>query len=192
MPQSGPPTLLEDIEKRAKDYLDNVDNGKLIYPACKRTVSDAHGDEPSICDHTRLEACRYLLSVPRREFTLLADPDAQTAVLDAYLRQLPHDDTVIEFTGNATADLAIAVIAGFNWLNHCAGLAGADRRQFSGTLNHFRKIAVAAQRWWATEGAKERCAEMLQARQEPPLFLNLIWADYTRLAGQIAAARAAG
>lgn len=191
-PQEGRLSLLEDIEKRARQYLDDADNGKLIYPACKRTISDARGDEPSICDDTRLEAFRYLLMVPRREFTLLADPDAQASILDAYLRQLPHDETIIEFTGNATADLAIAVIAGFNWLNHCAALAGADRRQFSGMLNHFRKIAASAQRWWATEGAKERCAQMLLAGQEPPLFLNLIWADYTRLAGEIAAARSAG
>jgi hypothetical protein len=187
----GPRALLADIEKCAKQYLDNADGGKLIYPACKRAVSDAHGDEPSIRDHTRLEAFRYLLMVPRREFTLLAEADSQPAILDAYLRQLPHDETVIEFTGNTTVDLAMAVIAGFNWLNHCAALAGADRRQFSGTLNHFRKITASAQRWWTTEGANARCAEMLLAREEPPLFLYLVWADYTRLAKEIAAARAA-
>jgi hypothetical protein len=87
-------------------------------------------------------------------------------------------------------DLAIAVVAGFNWLNHCAALAHADRREFSGTLNHFRKVAISAQKWWETEGAKERYAQMLQAGQEPPLFLNLVWADYGRLAGEIAAGRA--
>jgi hypothetical protein len=47
---------------------------------------------------------------------------------------------VIEFSGDTMNDLAIAVIAGFNWLNHCAGLAGADRRQFSGTLNLFARL----------------------------------------------------
>jgi len=190
--QDGPQALLEQIEKRAKQYLDDADNDKLVYPACKRSSSDARGDQPSICDHTRLEAFRYLLMVPRREFTQLAKPDSQPALLDAYLRQLPHDETVIEFTGDVTADLAISVIAGFNWLNYCAALAGADRRQFSGMLNHFRKIAATAQRWWTTEGAKERCNEMVLARKEPPLLLYLIWADYTRLARQIAAARAAG
>ena len=87
-------------------------------------------------------------------------------------------------------DLASAVVAGFNWLNHCAGLAGADRRKFSGTLTHFRRIAVSGQKWWEMEGARERYAQMLQAEQEPPLFLNLVWADYGRLADEIAAARA--
>ena len=47
----------------------------------------------------RLEAVRYLLTVPRAEFRLLAEPDAQPAILEGYLRQLPHDDTVIDFTG---------------------------------------------------------------------------------------------
>jgi hypothetical protein len=87
-------------------------------------------------------------------------------------------------------DLSIAVIAGFNWLNHCAGLAGADRKTFSGTLNHFRRIAMVAQRWWEMDGARERHAQMLQAQQEPPLLLYLVWADYTRLASEIAAGRA--
>ncbi len=189
--QAGPPSLLDYIEARAKRYLDDVDNGKLVYPACKRSASDNAGDEQSICDHTRLEAFRYVLSVPRREFRLLADPDQQASLLDGYLRQLPHDQTVIEFTGNTPADLAIAVIAGFNWLVHCAVLAGADPKPFYGSLRNFRRIASSAQKWWATEGASERCAEMLQAKQEPPLFLNLIWADYTRMAAGIAAARAA-
>lgn len=191
VPEGSPPTLLEDIEKRAKQYLDDVDNGKLVYPACKRSASDIAGDEQSICEHTKLEAVRYLLSVPRREFTLLAEPDSQGALLDGYLRQLPHDQTVIEFTGATDADLAIAVIAGFNWLVHCAVLAGADPKPFYGSLRNFRKVASSAQKWWATEGARERCAEMLQANKEPPLFLNLIWADYTRMAAGIAAARAA-
>jgi hypothetical protein len=190
--KDGPQALLEAIEERAKKYLDNADSGKLVYPACKRTASDVAGDEPSICDHSRLEAFRYLLSVPRREFVLLAEPDRQAALLDGYLRQLPHDLTVIEFTGNTTADLSIAIIAGFNWLIHCAVLAGADPKEFYGALRNFRRVASSAQKWWMTDGAKERCAEMLKAKQEPPLFLYLIWADYTRLAKGIAAARAAG
>ena len=79
------------------------------------TASDAGADKDAICNHTRLEAMRYLLTVPRGEFRLLAEPGSQPAILDAYLRQLPHDQTVIEFTGNTMSDLAIAVIAGFNW-----------------------------------------------------------------------------
>jgi hypothetical protein len=187
--QESPLPLLEDIEKRARQYLDEVDNGKLVYPACKRSASDDASDEQSICDHTRLEAFRYLMSVPRREFTLLAEPDQQASLLDGYLRQLPHDQTVVEFTGNTAADLAIATVAGFNWLIHCAVLAGADPRQFYGALRNFRRVASSAQKWWMTEGAKERCAEMVQAKQEPPLFLNLLWTDYTRMATEIAAAR---
>jgi hypothetical protein len=186
----APPSLLDDIEARAKRYLDEVDNGKFVYPACKRTSSDAAGDEEAICDHTRLEAFRYILSVPRREFRMLADPGQQAALLDGYLRQLPHDQTVIEFTGSATADLSIAVIAGFNWLVHCAVLAGADPKPFYGSLRNFRRAASSAQKWWAADGAKERYAEMLLAKQEPPLLFNLVWADYTRMAAGIAAGRA--
>lgn len=185
----APHALLADFEKLGKQYLDEVDNGEWVYPACKRTTSDKGAGKQQICSHTRLEAMRYLLTVPRSEFRLLAEPDSQAAILDAYLRQLPHDETVIEFTGNTMSDLAIAVIAGFNWLNHCAGLAGADRQKFSGTLSHFRRVAMSAQQWWEMKGAGERYAQLLQAQQEPPLFLYLVWADYGRLANEIAAAR---
>jgi len=188
--QDASHALIADIEKRGRQYLDEADNGKWVYPACKRTSSDAGADRNSVCDHTRLEAFRYLLTAPRDEFRLLAEPGSQPAILDGYLRQLPHDETVIEFTGNTMSDLAIAVIAGFNWLNHCAGLAGADRRTLSGTLNHFRRVAMSAQKWWEMEGARERYTQLLQAQQEPPLFLYLVWADYGRLANEIAAARA--
>jgi hypothetical protein len=188
--QEGSLPLHEEIEKRGKTYLDSVDNGTFILPACRRLASDSGGDEPSMLDHTRLEAFRYLLSVPRREFTLLAEPDQQASLLDGYLRQLPHDQTVIEFTGNTASDLAIATVAGFNWLIHCAALAGADPKPFYGALRNFRRVASSAQKWWTTEGAKQRCAEMLEAKREPPLFLNLLWADYTRMATEIAAARA--
>ena len=186
----APHALLADIEKQGKQYLDDADNGKWVYPACRRAASDAGADKDSVCNHTRLEAVRYLLTVPRAEFRLLAEPDTQPAILEGYLRQLPHDETVIEFTGNTMSDLAIAVIAGFNWLNHCAGLAGADRRKFSGTLSHFRKIACQRSnggRWTEPRSVTRR---LLQARQEPPLFLYLVWADYGRLANEIAAARA--
>jgi len=185
----APHALAASIEKQGKQYLDDADTGKWVYPACKRSPTDVGADRQTVADHTRLEAFRYLLVVPRGEFRLLAEPESQAAILEAYLRQRPHDDTVIEFSGHTMNDLAIAVIAGFNWLNHCAGLAGADRRPFSGTLNHFRKVAMSAQQWWDMAGAKERYAQMLQAGQEPPLFLNLVWADYGRLAREIAAGR---
>ena len=42
------------------------------------------------------------------------------------------------------------------------------------------------------DGRREkRYAEMLAAKQEPPLFINLVWTDYTRMANEIAAARVA-
>jgi hypothetical protein len=186
-----PHALLADIEKRGKQYLDDVDNGKLVMPACKRSASDAGCDQDAIADHTRLEAFRYLLAIPRREFTLLAEPEQQAAIIDGYLRQLPHEDTVIEFTGVTNADLAIAIIAGFNWLVHCAVLAGAEPNQFYGTLRNFRRVASTAQKWWAADGAGERYAGMLQADEVPPLLLNLVWADYGRMATEIATAHAA-
>jgi hypothetical protein len=187
----APHALLADVETRGKRYLDDVDNGKFISPACKRTASDLACDQAAIADHTRLEAFRYLLMVPRREFTLLAEPEQQEALLDGYLRQLPHEQTVIEFTGVTSADLAIAIIAGFNWLLHCAHLAGADPKEFYGALRNFRRVASSAQKWWAADGAKQRYAEMLQAQQETPLFINLVWADYGRMAAEIATAHAA-
>src|SRR5258708_4925550 len=184
----GPEAILQELGKRVPQYLDDVDQGRLIYPACKRTPSDAHGDIRSIWDHTRLEAGRYVSMVPRREFEPLAEPARQADVLEAYRRQRPHEDIVIEFTGSTMSDLAIAIIAGFNWLNRCAVLAGADRDKFSGTLNNFRKVAGLAQRWWAMEGAGERCSQMLAEGGTPPLMLYLIWTEYTRLAKEVAAA----
>ena len=182
----GPQAMLQDLNKRVPKYIDDVDQGKLVFPACKRMPSDAHGDLGSIWDHTRLEAIRYVTMVPRREFELLAESARQPEMLDAYLRQLPHEDTVIEFTGSTMSDLAIAIVAGFNWLTHCAVLAGVDRDKFSGTLSNFRKIVVLAQQWWAIEGADERCSQMLVEREKPPLLLYLIWTEYTRLAKEIA------
>jgi hypothetical protein len=184
----GLQAIVQELDKRVPQYLDDVDQGRLIYPACKRTPSDAHGDIRSIWDHTRLEAVRYVTMVPRREYEPLADPARQPDMLDAYLRQRPHEDTVIEFTGSTMSDLAIAIIAGFNWLNHCAVLAGADRDKFSATLSNFRKVTALAQEWWAMEGAGERCSQMLAERGNPPLMLYLIWTEYTRLAKEVAAA----
>lgn len=184
----GPQAILHELDKRVPQYLDDVDQGKLIYPACKRPRSDAHGDIRSIWDHTRLEAIRYVTMVPRREFELLAEPARQPEMLEAYLRQRPHEDIVIEFTGSTMSDLAIAIIAGFNWLNHCAVLAAADRDKFSGTLNNFRKVTALAQQWWAMEGAGERCGQMLAKHENPPLMLYLVWTEYTRLAKEVASA----
>ena len=188
----GPQSLLQDLDKRVPRYLDDVDQGRLIYPACKRTAANTEGDIRSIWDHTRLEAMRYLIEVPRREFELLGEPARQVEMLDTYLRRLPHEDIVIEFTGTAMADLAIAIVAGFNWLNHCATLVEVNRERFSGTLSTFRKVAVLAQQWWAKEGADARYGQMLGEQRTPPLMLYLVWLEYTRLAKEIASAATFG
>jgi hypothetical protein len=97
-------------------------------------------------------------------------PSNQSEILEAYLRHLQHDDTVIEFTNSTMVNLAIAISAGFNWLKHCALLVGVDRDKSSGTLRNFRKITVQAQRWWATDGAIGRCSQMLTEGEKPPLM----------------------
>jgi hypothetical protein len=184
----GAPVLLEDLARRVPQYLNDVDQGRLIYPACKRTLSDAGGDVGSVWDHTRLEAMRYVMAVPGPKFELLSEPAHQTEMIDGYLFQRPHADTVIDFSGTATADFAIAILAGLNWLTHCADLAGVPPAQQAGTIRNFRKLVSVAQRWWLTEGAVERCGQMLANGERPPLMLNLIWSEYTRLAKQITAA----
>ena len=184
---SGPQAILEDLARRVPQYVDDADQGKLTYPACKHIISNA-GDARAVWDHTRLEAMRYLMMVPGREFELLAEPARQPEMLEAFLRQQPHDNTVIDFTGSTMSDIAIATFAGFNWLNHCAVLAAVEREKFSGTLQHFRKLVVLAQQWWATEGAGARCRQMLANGEKPPLMLYLVWTDYTRLAREVAAA----
>jgi hypothetical protein len=184
----GPKTLLQDLDTRVPRYLDDVDQGRLVYPACKRASSDAAGEIGSIWDHTRLEAMRYVMAVPARAFELMAEPARQGEMLEAYLRQRPHEDTVIEFTGITMSDIAIAVFAGLAWLNHCATLVEVKREKFLGTLSTFRKVAVLAQKWWATEGAETRCHQMVGEHQTPPLMLYLVWLEYTRLAKEIASA----
>ena len=109
-------------------------------------------------------------------------------MIDAYLVQRPHENTVIDFTGVATADFSIAIVAGLNRLTHCAELAGVPPAQQTGTLRHFRKLVTLALKWWLTEGAVERCAQMLANGEQPPLMLYLVWSEYTRLAKQVAAA----
>ncbi|WP_156041806.1 hypothetical protein [Bradyrhizobium sp. URHD0069] len=128
------------------------------------------------------------MMVPAREFELLSEPVRQMEMIDAYLVQRPHAETVIDFTGTAATDFAIAILAGLNWLTYCAGLAGVPPAQQSGTIRNFRKVVTLAQRWWFTEGAPDRCAQLLAHGEQPPLMLYLVWSEYTRLAKQIAAA----
>jgi hypothetical protein len=183
----GPQAILDDLARRVPQYVDAADQGRLTYPACKQVIANAE-DLSTVWDHTRLEAVRYLMMLPQREFELLAEPSRQSEILAAFLRQQPHDDTVIEFTGSTMSDIAIAVFAGFNWLSQCAVLAGVEREKFSGTLQYFRKLVVLAQQWWAMDGAGPRCRQMLEQGEKPPLMFYLVWTDYTRLAKEITAA----
>ena len=136
--------FFDELARRVPKYVDDADQGKLSYPACKQTISNAD-DVRALWDHTRLEAIRYLMLLPQRKFDLLAEPSRQTEMLEAFLRQQPHEDTVIDFTGSTMSDIALAVFAGFNWLSQCAVLAGVEREKFSGTLQHFRRLVVLAQ-----------------------------------------------
>jgi hypothetical protein len=131
---------------------------------------------------------QYVMSVPGAQFELLSGPARQSEMIEAYLLQRPHENTVIDFTGTTSANFAIAIVAGLNWLTHCAQLAGVPPAQQSGTIRNFRKLIELAERWWLTEGAIERCAQMLARMERPPLMLYLVWSEYTRLAKQITAA----
>jgi hypothetical protein len=188
----GAAAILEDLSERVPRYLNDVDQGKLIYPACRRALSDANGDVRSVWDDTRLEAMRYVMVVPGCEFDLLSGSARQMEMIDAYLFQRAHAETVIDFTGTASTDFAIAILAGLNWLTHCAHLASVPPAQQTGTIRNFRKIVTVAQKWWLTEGATERCDQLIASGQQPPLMLYLVWSEYTRLAKQIAAAAVFG
>jgi hypothetical protein len=183
---SAPLAIVRTLDQAVPKYLDRADRGDLIYPACKRTPADVDGNLRAVWEHTRIEAMRYLIMVPRREVELLTDPARQPEMLDAFLRKAPHEDTVVDFTGVAIDDFVVAIVAGLNWLIHCAVLAGVDRDKFSGTQRNFRKIVVVAQQWWALEGSGPRCYQMLAQHEKPPLMLYLIWLEYTQLAKQIA------
>jgi hypothetical protein len=183
-----PVAILQALDVATPDYVGRVDQGRLTYPAFKRSSTDVRSDVRSIWEDTRIEAMRYVMMVPRREFDLLTDPARQPEMLDAFLRRPPHEETVIDFTGVPIDDLVIAIIAGLNWLNHCATLAGVHHEKYFGTLRKFRKIVVTAQQWWAIQGAEQRCHRMLADREFPPLMIYLMWLEYTRLSKEVAAA----
>lgn len=183
-----PAAVLRALDRIVPQYLESVDRHELIYPACTRALSDPQGDARSIWEHTRLEAMRYMMAIPGRDSELLIASARQAEMTSAFLRRQPHENIVIDFTGVALDDLVIAIIAGLNWLNHCAALAGVHPEKFARTLTGFRKVVRVAQKWWDMEGAEPRCAQMLAERERPPLMLYLVWSDYTRLAREIAAA----
>ena len=89
-------------------------------------------------------------------------------MIEAYLLQRPHENTVIDFTGTTSANFAIAILAGLNWLTHCAQLAGVPPAQQTGTIRNFRKLVTLADQWWLTEGAGDRCAQMLAGQSSRP------------------------
>jgi hypothetical protein len=183
-----PAALFHGLEKIVPRYLDGVDKHELIYPACTRTPADAYGSVRAVWEHTRIEAMRYVMMVPGREAELLIGPARQPEMMEAFLRVQPHENTVIDFTGVLTEDIGIAITAGFNWLNHCAGLAGVHPEKVARTLTGFRKIVRLAQQWWEMDGAGPRYQQMLADRERPPLMLYLVWSEYTRLAKEIACA----
>ena len=187
---AGPDALLRGLDNAVPRYLEKTDRGDLVYPACKRGPNDARGSARDIWQDTRLEALRYLTLIPGRDSALLTEPPRQAEVIEGFLRQQPHEAIVIDLTGRAVDDIAISVVAGLNWLNHCAVLARADRAKVTGTMRNFRKAVGVALRWWAAEGAETRCREMLAARQLPPMMLSLAWLESTTLAKEIAAAAA--
>src|SRR4051812_25420567 len=137
-----PAAMLRDLDQLVPQYLDSVDRHELIYPACTRKLTDVHGDVRSIWQHTRLEAMRYVVAIPGRDTELLIGPARQPEMMSALLRQQPHENTVFDFTGVATENLGIAIIAGFNWLNHCAFKAGVPPDKFVRTLTNFRRSFV--------------------------------------------------
>ena len=79
----GPAAILDDLSERVPRYLNDVDQGKLIYPACRRALSDANGDVRSVWNDTRLEAIRYVMEVPGRGLT------APQRVLKVAVSKLP-------------------------------------------------------------------------------------------------------
>jgi hypothetical protein len=155
-------------------------------------LSDTDGDVRSVWDQTRLEAMRYVVMVPGREFELLIEPTRQREMIDAYLLQRPHADTVIDFTGTSSTDFSIAILAGLNWQRHRAQLAEVLSARQLGTVRNFRRVVTLAQRWWLMEGAAERCCHQLANGEKPPLMLYLVWLGYTRLAKQVAPAAVFG
>jgi hypothetical protein len=183
-----PLSLLSALDKLLPVYLKETDEGRLVYPACTRTSHDVDGNVRAIWEHTRIEASRYLMMVPRRDVELLVGAVRQTEMMDAFLRQAPHEETVIEFEGVPAVDYANAITAGLNWLDHCALLAGVDPDKFSRTRRDFWRLVVLARQWWAIENAGPRAYEMLANHEVPPLMFCLVWQNYTRLAKEIAIA----
>jgi hypothetical protein len=187
-----PNAILDHVRSRMPGYLDDVDQGRLVYPACRRATGDSYGDIQSVWEHTRLEAMRYLMLVPGADFKFLVASDYQVQMMSAYLRQRAHADTVVDYTGDATADFAIAVIAGLNWLTHCAKVAGVPPNAQTRAISNFRRLIVLADHWWSAEGAIQRSRQLPALEMPAPVMIYLVWSEYTRLSKQIAGAAILG
>ena len=183
-----PTTLLSALELSVREYLKQTDEGLLVYPAAKRRLNDADGDIRAVWEHTRLEACRYVMLVPRRDVELLIGPARQAEMIDAFLRQTPHEETVVDFNGVPAEDYSLAISAGLNWLGHCAILTRVPPEKFRRTRRDFRHLVVLAQQWWRLDGAEARYHQMLANHDFPPLMFYLVWKTFTRLAKEIAIA----
>ena len=183
-----PTALLSSLEQSVYKYLKQTDEGLLVYPAAKRSLNDVDGNVRAVWEHTRLEACRYLIMVPRRDVELLIGAARQAEMIDAFLRQKPHEETVVDFSGLPTEDYSVAIGAGLNWLGHCAILARVAPDKYKRTRRDFRHLAVLAQQWWGLDGSEARCHQMLANQDFPPLMFFLVWQTFTRLAKEIAIA----
>jgi hypothetical protein len=128
-------------------------------PAAKRRLNDADGNIRAVWEHTRLEAWRYVIMVPRRDVELLIDPARQAEMIDVFLRQTPRDETVVDFNGVPAEHYSLAIGAGLNWLGHCASLARVPSDNFKRTrrdfrTSGFRHLIVLAQQWGRLDGAE--------------------------------------
>ena len=72
-------------------------------------MNDAGGNIRAVWEHTRLEAWRYVIMVPRRDVELLIDPARQAEMIDAFLRQTPRDETVVDFNGVPAEHCSLAI-----------------------------------------------------------------------------------
>ena len=149
-----PTAMLSALELSVREYLKQTDEGLLVYPAAKRRLNDADGNIRAVWEHTRLEACRYLIMLPRPDIELLIGPARQAEMIDAFLRQTPRDETVVDFNGVPAEHCSLAIGAGLNWLGHCASLARVPSDKFKRTRRDFKHLAVLAQQWGRLDGAE--------------------------------------
>jgi len=164
---------------------------KWVYPACKgRRRMLAREGTPSAT--TRAGSHALSADGPRGEFRLLAQHSRSRRLL-GYPRQLPHDETVIEFTGNTMSDLAICRHRRFQMVPNrtaSASCLGPTAGHYSGKRSTLREVAMYGREMVGIEGRQRalrgNCCRHSRSRR---CFCIWVWADYGRLADEIAAAR---